>query len=238
MFQRGSCASFIWDQTKQTINVDNDKTAELIIWKTEDKQFWFDFITTHDSHDVNSLYLTRRVCNLDQTLITMFKQHMNTDLTASTPSVTLNFYKSNEYGMFQPCMVFCRNYKAFMIFQPWRTHKSTAALPVYIPQSITASVNSGVEPQRRAIPADSAGIESFVLRRSQKHNEFVCQLVKSPLTLGDDQIVDASRSLPPSQGSICGFMSSLVFSIKLSTAPNLSLVSGTEKPQRKLCFNI
>lgn len=41
----------MWDQMKQTINLDNDKTAELIICKTEDKQFWFDFMTTHDSHD-------------------------------------------------------------------------------------------------------------------------------------------------------------------------------------------
>lgn len=98
----------------------------------------------------------------------MFKQHRNTDPTASTPSVTLNFYKLNKYGMFQPRMVFSRNYKAFMIFQPWRTHKSTAALPVYIPRSITGSMNSGVEPQRSAILADSAGIQWFVPRNTMK----------------------------------------------------------------------
>lgn len=143
MFQRAYCASFIWDQTKQTIKLDNDKTAwrqTVLVWFHDNARFPRWYLPSK----ANSLYLTRRVCNLDQTLITMFKQHMNTDLPASTPSVTLNFYKLNEYGMFQPCMVFCRNYKAFMIFQPWRTHKSTAALPVYIPQSITGSVNSGV----------------------------------------------------------------------------------------------
>lgn len=121
----------------------------------QDTQFWFDFITTHDSRDDISLQ-KQTVCiwhvtsvillpaRVNQKLITMFKQHMNTDLTASKPSVTLNFYKLNKYGMFQPYMVFCRNYKAFMIFHPRRTHKSTATLPVYIPQSITGSGNSGI----------------------------------------------------------------------------------------------
>lgn len=61
MFQRGHCVSLIWDQTKQTINLDEAKTAELIICKTEDKQFWFGFVTTRDSHD--GICLQRRtVC--------------------------------------------------------------------------------------------------------------------------------------------------------------------------------
>lgn len=96
IFQRWHCASFISGQMQQTINLGKDKTAEFILYKTEDKQFWFDSCddislqkqTLCVWHVVSVIFIPALV---DQKLITTFKQHMNTDFTASMPSVTLNF---------------------------------------------------------------------------------------------------------------------------------------------------
>lgn len=129
--------------------------------------------------------------------------------------------------MFQPYMVFYRNYKAFMIFQPWRTHKSTATLPVYIPQSIMGSVKLSVYPHTMLFSPIQQELNCLFFHipriknaRKEKHAEAVkSSFVKSSKPHWRSEM----NGYLTLRNSLCGFTSSLQFSIKHSTTLNLSL---------------